>query len=222
MWHAFIFVYIYVFYFCHVICVIVIDVTGGGTLGTPTAGYLPASWSLDQRLLCSSFIDCSQRALRPALDSLFDCQLLFRGPQLCRGLPGRYGAPLVERDSFVYLTWLFSYDLLFFLFFYFLFEYQQNPRGNAIISVWAGFWLIPPDICITRMTWSPELEDNDAKKKKKEKEKKSCLCAFKRRDHIVILGLSTGRLWRWTDSGSEGGVCGGEREGVGGACVGVS
>ena len=49
-----------------------------------------------------------------------------------------------------------------------------------------------------------------------QKKKKSCPCAFKRRDHIVILGLSTGRLWRWTDSGSEGGVCvwGGEREGV--------
>lgn len=53
---------------------------------------------------------------------------------------------------------------------------------------------------------SPELTDSDAKR---------CLCAFKRRDRIVILGLSTSRLWRWTDSGSEGGVWGREKVWVG-------
>lgn len=48
-----------------------------------------------------------------------------------------------------------------------------------------------------------------------------CPCAFKRQGPIVILGLSTSWVWRWTDSGSEGGVWG-DREGVGGLWVGVS
>lgn len=66
---------------------------------------------------------------------------------------------------------------------------------------------ILPDVSLMRMTYMQlhghERKNNDVGKK--------LLCAFKRQYHIVILGLFTSRLWRWTDSSSEGDAWGGEK-----------
>lgn len=67
--------------FCHVIYVILIDMTEGGTLSKPIAGFLlqVGVWT---STTSERFIDCSLQVPCPTLDSLFDVDCYSEAPAL--------------------------------------------------------------------------------------------------------------------------------------------